>query len=286
MSRPPTLDLPDAARAYSLETARGTFAVLDAGAPRRGTALLVPGFTGSKEDFVALLQPLADAGWRVVAIDGRGQYESEGPHDEKAYALQELAADLIAQEEAVRADGSVHLLGHSFGGLIARAAVLHDASRWASLTLMSSGPAAIDASQQVRTKLLIHALAANGNDMERVWQEMRQVDPEDLSTQGDPDGIEAFLHRRWLATVPEQLIVTGLQLVSEPDRVAELASVPLPKLVISGEVDYAWPTPWLDAMAERLSARREVIGGAEHSPNVEQPTATARVLDDFWATCQ
>ncbi|MCQ4080226.1 alpha/beta hydrolase [Streptomyces sp. RB6PN25] len=288
MSRPPTLVLPDAALAYALETSRGAFAVLDAGRPLRGTALLVPGFTGSKEDFIALLEPLADAGWRVVAIDGRGQYESEGPHDEKAYAQAELAADVIAQAEAVGDGGPVHLLGHSFGGLVARAAVLrdaaHDASLWASLTLMSSGPAAIDASQQVRTQLLTDALAANGNDMESVWQQMRRLDAEDLDTRTSPDAIDEFLHRRWLATVPEQLTATGRQLVSEPDRVAELAAVVLPKLVMSGEVDYAWPTPWLDSMAEELSARREVIGGAEHSPNAEQPEATAAVLDNFWGT--
>ncbi|MBY8884195.1 alpha/beta hydrolase [Streptomyces sp. PTM05] len=286
MSRPPILDVPESARAYRLPTARGEFAVLDAGEARRGTALLVPGFTGSKEDFVALLDPLARAGWRVVAVDGRGQFESGGPREESAYAREELVADLLAQAAALDA-GPVHLLGHSFGGLVARSAVLADAGPWASLTLMSSGPAAIEEDQRKRTGMLLRALVTM--DMETVWRAMRALDAEDPTAaaggaepDGMPEGLDAFLHRRWVANVPEQLIVTGRQLVAEPDRVAELAAVALPKLVVSGAVDYAWPVPWLDAMAERLGARREVIEGAEHSPNAERPEATAAVLDAFW----
>ncbi|MGW3248820.1 alpha/beta fold hydrolase [Streptomyces sp. NPDC001070] len=304
MSRPPFLTLPENATAYALETARGAFAVLDAvppaGTPRRGTALLVPGFTGSKEDFLALLGPLAAAGYRTVAVDGRGQHESPGPRDEGAYAQAELAADVAAQTAALGtpAGEPVHLLGHSMGGLVVRAAVLAahedgEALPWASLTLMSSGPAAIEPAQQARTKLLLEALSAM--DMEGVWRAMRELDAEDLentagaaetaATPGAPNPageVDEFLHRRWLATVPEQLITTGRQLIEEPDRVAELAAVPLPKLVVSGAVDYAWPVPWLDAMAERLGARRVVIEGAEHSPNAERPAPTARALAGFW----
>lgn len=145
MSKPPRLTLPPAARAYRLTTARGAFAVHEAGEPLRGTALLVPGYTGSKEDFIGLLEPLAGAGFRVVAVDGRGQHESPGPREESAYALEELAGDVLAQAAAVSGDdgGPVHLVGHSLGGLIARAAVLRDHAPFASLTLMSSGPAAI-----------------------------------------------------------------------------------------------------------------------------------------------
>ncbi|MDX3239977.1 alpha/beta hydrolase [Streptomyces sp. ME03-5709C] len=292
MSRPPFLTLPANATAYLLETARGAFAVLDAvppaGTPPRGTALLVPGFTGSKEDFLALLEPLAAAGYRTVAVDGRGQHESPGPRDEAAYAQAELAADVAAQTAAlaVPAGGPVHLLGHSMGGLVARSAVLAAhaggaALPWASLTLMSSGPAAIEPAQQARTKLLLEALSAL--DMEGVWRAMRELDAEDLEGTANARGpVEEFLHRRWLATVPEQLVVTGRQLMDEPDRVAELAAVPMPKLVLSGAVDYAWPVPWLDAMAERLGARRVVVDGAEHSPNAERPAPTARALLDFW----
>lgn len=288
MSRPPFLDLPATAKARRLETARGAFAVLDAvpptGTPTRGTALLVPGFTGSKEDFVALLEPLATAGFRAVAVDGRGQYETEGPREESAYAQAGLAADVVAQTAALSTNGNgpVHLLGHSLGGLITRCAVLGAAEPlpWASLTIMSSGPAAIDPSQQARTKQLLGALPVMG--MEAVWQAMRQTDTDAANTPEVPPDISRFLYRRWMATVPEQLIATGRQLLDEPDRVAELAEVPLPKLVLSGAVDYAWPVPWLDGMAARLDARRVVIDGAEHSPNTERPAETAEALIGFW----
>ncbi|MDJ0343864.1 alpha/beta fold hydrolase [Streptomyces sp. H10-C2] len=282
MSRPPTLELPDGARAHRLATARGEFAVLDAGTAIRGTAVLVPGFTGSKEDFIALLEPLALAGFRVVAVDGRGQHETGGPAEESAYAQDRLAADVIAQTEALGGAGPLHVLGHSLGGLIVRAAAI-DAPQpppWNSITIMSSGPAAIEAAQQARTRMLVEALPAMG--MEAVWQAMRAMDAENADAPEDPPAIAEFLFRRWMGNVPEQLIATGKQLISEPDRVAELAAVPIRTLVLSGAVDYAWPPEWLDEMAVRLRARRVVIKGAEHSPNADQPAATAEALIDFW----
>ncbi|MFD5507386.1 alpha/beta fold hydrolase [Streptomyces sp. NPDC059761] len=279
MSKPPRLTLPSGARAYPLSTARGDFAVHEAGEPVRGTALLVPGFTGSKEDFIGLLEPLAAAGYRVVAVDGRGQHESPGPREESAYALAELAQDVLAQAAAVDG-GPVHLVGHSLGGLIARAAVLRDAAPFASLTLMSSGPAAIAEDQQERTKLLVAALEAMRDDMPGVWTAMRSFDPEDAVP--DSPELAEFLRGRWLATVPEQLIATGRILVSEPDRVDGLSAVELPKLVLSGEVDYAWPVPLMDEMTRRLGAARVVVAGTEHSPNAENPQVTAGALASFW----
>ncbi|MFH8569147.1 alpha/beta fold hydrolase [Streptomyces sp. NPDC017993] len=284
MSRPPTLTLPPCARAYRLDTERGEFAVHDArpaGAPV-GTALLVPGFTGSKEDFIVLLAPLAAAGFRVVAVDGRGQHESPGPRTESAYAQKELALDVLAQSRALGAgeETPLHLLGHSLGGLITRAAVLLDPAPFRSLTALSSGPGAIDGPQQGRVQTLIDALGRW--DMESVWQAMRALDPPEAADAATPPEIGEFLHRRWLNTVPEQLVVTGRQMIEEPDRVAELAELPTATHVVSGAVDYAWPVPSMDAMAERLSARRTVIEGAEHSPNVENPQATAEALVGFW----
>ncbi|MFF0831765.1 MULTISPECIES: alpha/beta fold hydrolase [unclassified Streptomyces] len=287
MSRPATFVPPAGARAYRLRTTRGEFAVVDApvadGVEPRGVALLLPGFTGSKEDFNPLHVPLARRGYRTVAVDGRGQFESDGPeHDEDAYAQQELARDVLAQAAAL-GTAPVHLLGHSLGGQVSRAAVLLDRSPFASLTLMASGPAQISASQQERVKLLRDALAVM--TMAEVWDAMQAMEaPEETATGGPADGLgnRADLRRRWLGNKPAQLIATGRQLCTEPDRVAELAAVGLPFHVLSGELDDTWPLPLLDGMARRLGARRTVVADAEHSPNTDQPLATARALADFW----
>ncbi|AGS71671.1 alpha/beta fold hydrolase [Streptomyces collinus] len=286
MSRPATFVPPPGARAYALRTARGEFAVVDApvadGVEPRGVALLLPGFTGSKEDFNPLHVPLAERGYRTVAVDGRGQYESDGPEDDQsAYAQEELARDVLAQAEAVGAP--VHLLGHSLGGQISRAAVLLDHSPFRSLTLMASGPAEISASQRERVKLLRDALAVM--TMAEVWDTMQAMEaPEETDTGALDGGLDDRddLRRRWLRTKPAQLLATGRQLCTEPDRVAELAAVPLPFHVLSGALDDTWPLALLDGMADRLNARRTVVEGAEHSPNTDRPLATARAIADFW----
>ncbi|MFF1925464.1 alpha/beta fold hydrolase [Streptomyces sp. NPDC058221] len=279
MSRPPTFVPPPCSRARVLHTARGDFAVLDA-SPRtapRGTALLLPGFTGSKEDFIAMLEPLADAGFRAVAVDGRGQYQTGGTDRQETYAQDELARDVLAQTAALGlGDGALDLLGHSLGGLIARAAAILDPAPFRSLTLMSSGPGLVVESQRAKLKILGDALATMS--MDQVWGAMRALDP---PAEAEADGGDD-LRRRWMGHRPAQLIATGRQLATEPDRVAEVAATGLPVHVVSGERDDVWPVPELDAMASRLGAHRTRIEGAEHSPNTDRPGPTAAALVSFW----
>jgi len=282
------LTLPPAVRRTDLQTARGSFAVLEAtpgtGVCERQPAVLVPGFTGSKEDFIAILQTLAAAGRRVVAIDMRGQYETPGSDDPDTYSWQELGADVAAV--CAYLGDEVHLLGHSFGGLVTRETVLGGTVSPVSYTLMSSGPAAITGQRQVEGRELLSTLTGAGADtalpritIADLWHGV--LEPR-ATAAGVPQEIVVFLRRRMLANSPTGLVEMGRQVLSCPDRVEELAKTELPKLVLYGEDDDGWEPSEQARMSVRIDARKVVIPGAAHSPAVEAPETTASALTSFW----
>jgi len=261
----------------------GPLAALDTGPADGGTVLLVAGFTGSKEDFAPLLTPLADAGLRAVAIDQRGQFESPGPDDPARYSVAELAADVVAVARRLRqeATGPLHLLGHSFGGIVARAAVLAEPTLFDSLTLLGSGPAELTGP---RAELLDHLsplLDAGG--VQLVNDTLEQLAMTDPRAQAVPAPTSGFLRRRFLANSAAGLRGMADAMLGEPDRVAELAATGVPVLVAHGIADDAWSPAVQADMARRLGARHEVIVHAVHSPSIENPARTRAVLLSFWA---
>jgi pimeloyl-ACP methyl ester carboxylesterase len=281
VSTPPFLDLPAGVRATEVGTPRGPLAALRAepatatGAP----VLLVPGYTGSKEDFIAVLAPIAAAGHPVVAVDQRGQYQTPGDDEPSSYDVKVLADDVLAVLSGLGA-GSAHLVGHSFGGLVARAAALADARALRSLTLMSSGPAAVPPPAATNIGLLAQALPAI--DLETIWGVKRQLEAE---TEVDPPAadIEAWLHDRFVANHPVGLLRVAQQLLTETDRTDELARLDLPVLVAFGERDDVWPPALQAATAERLGARVAALPGVGHSPAADAPEPTVAALLEFWS---
>jgi len=279
-------------RPLVLDTPRGSFATLTArsasGVSERQPALLVPGYTGSKEDFLAVLESLAAAGRPVFAIDMRGQYQSEPAPSRTGYELDQLADDLVAVAAAVAGDaGRIHLLGHSFGGLIARQATLAAPTAFLSLTLLGSGPGTIGGVRAQTLRDLLDFLEPAGSDIDllgvmvaQIWH--GQLRPQ-AEAEGTPGEIIDFLAQRALLSCPLGLAEMARHLLNCPDRTAELAALEqLPKLVSYGENDDAWAPETQDAMAERLGAERVCIPGAAHSPAVEAPETTAAMLTAFW----
>jgi pimeloyl-ACP methyl ester carboxylesterase len=281
MSTPPFLDLPSGVLATRLRTNRGDLAALvatPAVAVRRSPAVFVPGIMGSKEDFIAVLAPLAAAGHPVTAIDQRGQFESAGTNDPTAYDVSSLAEDVLDVASAL--GEPVHLVGHSFGGLVARATALAAPQALRSLTLLDSGPSGLTVPASNNLTLLVQALAVM--DLAQIWDAKRQLDSQN-EPEPPTDEILAWLRHRFIANHPTSLLRIAEQLLSEPDLVDDLAKLDLPVLVAYGETEDAWPPPAQELMAERLSAAHIVISRAGHSPAAEQPGVTAQVLSHFWA---
>ena len=288
MSTPTSLELPEGTRRTTVETARGSFAALDAmpaaGPCELGPALLIPGYTGSKEDFIAILGQLAAAGRRVVAIDLRGQYQTDGADDPGGYDLAELGADVTAVAAATEAS---HLLGHSFGGLVARAAVL-DGCCPASLTLLSSGPAALPGARAEELHRLLNYLDGTpAADLKGKVAEMWYGSMKRQAVKAGADApVVAFLEERMLANNPTGLVTMATHLLKAEDKTAELAARGIPTFVLYGEEDNAWPTSQQRDMASVLNAERTCVPGAAHNPNVEAPATTAHALTKFWNSAE
>ncbi|MGH3904104.1 MAG: alpha/beta fold hydrolase [Pseudonocardiaceae bacterium] len=248
--------------------------------PVGAVALMVPGYTGSKEDFAPLLDPLTCAGLTVLAVDLPGQHESTGPDREQDYHTDELGRTVTALVAELSAAGDrVLLLGHSFGGLVARSAVLAGA-RAAGLTLLGSGPGALPPGPR---RALLDAtepiMRTQGIAAVQRLREARDgmVEPPELSE---------LLRARFLGSSTAGLLGMATALRTEPDRVVELAAAlragAIPCLVACGESDDAWPVPVQLDMAARLGAEVAILPGAGHSPNTENPAALLDALLPSW----
>lgn len=265
-------------RRVELPSTNGPVTALQAGPDDGPPVLLVPGFTGSKEDFGPILAPLADAGLRVSAVDLPGQYECPGPDDPSAYTTERLG--VLVAELATGLGTAVRLVGHSFGGLVCRAAVIARPRRFGSVVLMDSGPAALTGPRAERITALRPLLPRIG--VAGVYAASEAAARAEPGYVAPPPPLAAFLEKRFLASSPAMLTGMGDAVLAEPDRVAELAATGVRVLVLHGAGDDAW-TPAVQAeMAGRLGARRVVVADAAHSPAVENPPATVAALLAFW----
>lgn len=251
--------------------------------PWDATAVLVPGYSGSKEDFAPLLDPLADAGIGVLALDLPGQFESPGPPAEHDYRPSALGAVVVGVVRAeVAAGRAVLLLGHSFGGLVARSALLAGAPV-AGLTLLDSGPAELPMGPR-RTRLDVIEPVLRRRGIDALVAEREAAGDWD----GVPPDVVELLRRRLAASSAPGLLGMGAALRNEPDRVPELVSArrarPVPLLVVCGTDDDAWPVGVQRTMADRLDAEFAAVPGAAHAPNVENPDGLLDVLVPTWRT--
>jgi pimeloyl-ACP methyl ester carboxylesterase len=90
---------------------------VEAGDPDDPPVVLLHGFPEYWYGWRRQFEPLARAGYRVVAVDQRGYNESDKPSEIEAYRIDRLAGDIagLCGEMSL---GSVRLVGHDWGGAV------------------------------------------------------------------------------------------------------------------------------------------------------------------------
>jgi pimeloyl-ACP methyl ester carboxylesterase len=165
----------------------------------------------------------------------------------------------------------VHLVGHSLGGWIAADLAVRNASRLASLVLISSGGIHVDGVDQVDTFL--------SNDEQRVrdlFHDQKFAD-EALARARRPEFEDVLLKNR----------ATTARLVwqprsHDPQLQKWLHRIHVPTLLIWGDHDRLFPKEYALAY-ERLipGSRAAVIADCGHLPHVEKADACAAELEAF-----
>ncbi|MFK4730118.1 alpha/beta fold hydrolase [Agromyces mediolanus] len=272
--------LPAGAERVAFASPSGRLAGLAMGPANGPRVLLVPGATGSKEDFVLMLPLLADAGYRVEAFDLAGQYESaaagpwrlDPPRERYDRAL--FLGDLLAVLRS--GTGPVHVLGYSFAGTIAQEALSLEPERFASLALLSSPP---EPGQAFRGVKRIGALSGFTTPRQgaalMLWGIRNNLNRV-------PPGRLAFVRERFRLTRRDSVDDLIACMMATPDLRQEVAASSIPKLVAVGAHDL-WPLELHARSARELGARFTVYPTG-HSPCETTPHQLVRDLLGLYAT--
>lgn len=272
-ARQPDIDwriLPAGARPFRFAAPSGSLAAVSFGDPANERVVLVPGATGSKEDFSLIAPLLVEAGYYVESYDLAGQYESApaGPPPGRQYDYDLFVGDLLAFLNA--GEAPAHVLGYSFAGFVAQLAYQRQPALFLSLAFLGMppqpgqsfrgvswiGPLGYVTTAHAIAGLLIWGIKGNLN----------RASP----------GRLPLVRERFDDTVRQSVDdIVGL-MKRAPDLRAELATSGLPMLVAVGSHDL-WPPRLQHEFAEQIRADfREYSTG--HSPCETTPHQLVRDL--------
>lgn len=268
----------------TIELGEVTLAVDEAGVGGR-PLLLLHGYTGGKNDFVDVIGPLAERGWHVVAPDHRGHGSSSKPEREEDYSFAIFAADALALADQLGWDDFV-LLGHSMGGMIAQVLTLTAPERVRGLILMDTSHRRVDIDPEVVTlgaklareeglEVIIGLLAEMEDPLSNPAHERLCAERPGYKERGDDNT---------RACSPAMYASMLLQITGDGDRLADLAAIACPTLVLVGELDAPFVIPSQRIAATIPGARLEVLADGGHSPQFEAPDEWWRAVGPFLDT--
>lgn len=228
-------------------------------------------------------QPQVDAfaeRYRVVRYDLRGYGQSplvDGPYSHSAdlHAL----LDLLGIEQA-------YLVGCSRGGRMIIDYALEHPERVAALIQVCSGVSGFQSDSEPPRQWQDVVASFEAGDLERTSELEVQIwvdGPQRTLDQVDPAIRDLVREMNLIALRMEQ---TGVGTEQEPEQPAleRLNEIRVPMLVIIGDLDQPHVVRTGDVLAERVAgARKVVIEGTAHLPNLEQPDEFNQVVLEFLA---
>ncbi|MCL2722941.1 MAG: alpha/beta hydrolase [Polyangiaceae bacterium] len=259
-----------------IDTARLRMSFIDEG--KGTTVVLLHPFPLSAEVFRADADLLSDA-MRVIAPSMRG-FGTTTPFD----ALQPPSIDAMADDVASLLDAlgireRVVIGGISMGGYVALSFAHRHASRMRGLMLIDTrAEAEPEAARATRNRNIARVRAGEEG---AVVEELiaRLLSKTTVNVKPEVVGQVRALGMQSSAGA----IASALEAIRDrADRTADLASIRVPTLVVSGREDVLVPLPVAETLARAIpNAKLAVLDDAAHLPNLEVPKAFREAVRAF-----
>ncbi|MDA9008734.1 alpha/beta hydrolase [Alphaproteobacteria bacterium] len=188
-------------------------------------------------------------------------------------------AEQLAKDLVKAGHKSCHLVGHSFGGMIAQSLAKNHPNKLISLTLSGTSPAFGSPNGDFQKKFLEERLKPL--DEGKTLADLAPgIVPTLVADNPDPVGIEIAVAS--MSTCPSETYRASMKAIVQFDMRYDLQAILVPTLVLAGEKDTNAPAPMMEKMAAKIpGAKYTVLPGAGHLSNLEQPDAFNAALKVF-----
>jgi 3-oxoadipate enol-lactonase len=210
---------------------------------------------------------------RVLRYDHRGHGTSEAPPG--PYRIEQLAADLLGLLDDLELE-QVSFCGLSLGGMVGMWLAANAPDRIDRLALCcTSAKVDPDPYLERAAKVLASGTGSVVDEVVERWftAAFRQAAPRTVA--------KAVA---MLAATSDEGYTGCCEAIAAMDLRADLPAISAPTLVIAGADDPATPPPHAEAIVAGIAgARLEMITGAAHLANIQQPQRITRLLLDHLA---
>lgn len=265
----------------------------------RPTALVIHGGPGLTHDYVSpLARSVADDGRRTVVYDqiGNGRSDHLPDADCAFWKIDLFVRELRAMIDRFASQRGYHLIGQSWGGMLAIEHALDRPAGLQSLVLLNT-PSSMP-QWEAETKRLRKLLPADVQDVLDDCEVTGAVDTPEYQS-----AVAAFYERHFCRVPwPEELLASFAAVEADPtvyramwgesefeitgalrhwDVSARLGDLDVPTLLLSGEHDLAALT-MVEEMQRRIpGARWTLLEGTSHLSHLEQPDRVAALVRAF-----
>lgn len=266
--------------------------------PDRLPVVVLHGGPGAAHNYTLAMTGLAEDGRSVVHYDQLGcGLSTHLPDADPGYWTVELFVREFRAVVQTLGLERFHLLGQSWGGMLAPEIVLADPTGIASLTICDS-PASmalwLEAANTLRAELppavqqtLVEHETAGTTDSEAYQEAMdvfyarhvcrvQPTPPEVAASFAQIDAEPTVYHTM---NGPSEFHVVGS--LKDWTVVDRLGGIGVPTLVIAGGHDEAMPIVWQPFLDRIPDVASHVFADSSHMPHVEQPAEFTRVVGGF-----